>query len=93
MHSTVPMKRADQVLMAMRRHRAATPSKQPVHPGMTRRELPLTGRDSRYLTAGVLAGVCASPRQEDWWIDRVAVGLALAVMVVLVSGLLGGWTR
>lgn len=45
----------------------------------------------RYLLSGGLAPIFSQTRHEDWWIDRVAAVLALSVLVVLVSGLLGGW--
>ena len=85
MHSTVAMKRADQVLEEMRRHRQATPVKRPVHPGVTQKEAGLTPRELSLLSKGACNFFCAATDAGTRLAHRalavlvVALGLALAV--------------
>ena len=88
MHSTAVMKRADQVLEEMRRHRAAPPVKRPIHAGMTRAEAGLTRQEAERLVDGVCADLADTTERGERIAHRVIVVLAVALAVMLVGRML-----
>ena len=94
MHSTAPMKRADSVLVEMRRHRAVTPSKRPVHPGLTQREAGLTAEDAALLVKGVCRDVADETERGERWANRVLAVLVVVLLILLAVrpfGAARGW--
>jgi len=85
MHSTAVMKRSEQVLEEMRRHRQATPVKRPIHAGMTRVEAGLTPQEAERLLDGVCADLADRTERGERWANRVLKVLAVALLLLLAG--------
>lgn len=74
----------------MRRHRAATPVKRPVHPGLTRTEAGITAAQAELLAAGVCDELAGATEAGERWANRLVVGLVLLLCMMAFAGLMGG---
>ena len=88
MHSTTVMRRADQVLEEMRRHRAATSVKRPIHAGMTRVEAGLTRQEAERLLGWVCSDLADQTERGERWANWTMAGLTVVLALLLVGRLL-----
>lgn len=79
----------------MRRHREAmqAPAKQPLHPGVTRRELGAAYRTDQHelLARGVCHELADRTERGERWAHRLLIGCGLVVIGYTVAKALGWW--
>lgn len=90
MDSTQTLKRADQVMVEMRRHRAAVPVKRPQHPGVTRQEAKLTARELRWLSMGACDDLAATRGIVNGLKCAAVLWIGLLALGLFVLALTGG---
>lgn len=78
--------RPNVVLDEMRRHRAETPLKRPVHPGRTQKEAGFTPTEKSWLTIGVCRDLTGEVARGERIANRALAVLALLLALAIGAG-------
>lgn len=87
----ITMRRDSKIREEMQRHRAATPLKRPVHPGLTRTEAGYSASELERLAAGVCHALADQTDRGTRWAHRLVLGCGLVVLAAAVATALGWW--
>lgn len=80
--------RPNVVLEEMRRHREATSSKRPVHPGRTQKEAGFTPTEKSWLTIGVCRDLTCEVTRGERIANRAVAALALLLALAIGAGVI-----